>query len=235
MKITKDISLKDLVKNYPQTIEVLNTLSIDFCCGGDDTIEVAVNSNNQDLEETLALLEKKAEEPMKDSESQLISIENFKNLSINEMIDSLKMTHHKYERELMLELDELINTILLVHYENHKDQLVIIHNLFATLKMELEEHFAKEEQLIFKIMKENKNPSSEIIAFIDEVESEHDVAGDILKKLKVVTNNFKAPSDGCYTYNKTFETLETFVNDVFVHVFKENSILFPEYREKKTN
>lgn len=228
MKLNKNTTLKEIVKTYPQTIEVLNTLSIDYCCGGDDTIEKAVKENNGNLEEILSLLEEKSSEKNMD-EGAVFSIDEFKILSINDMIDSLINTHHLRERELLSELDELINKILLVHYNSHKDQLVKVHHLFGTLKTELEEHFAKEEKVVFELIKNNPNPTEEIKSYIEEVESEHDVAGEILKELKVVTDNFTAPSDGCFSYNKTFEKLKELVNDVFVHVFKENSILFPEY------
>ena len=76
MKLNKNTTLKEIVKTYPQTIEVLNTLSIDYCCGGDDTIEKAVKENNGNLEEILSLLEEKSSEKNMD-EGAVFSIDEF--------------------------------------------------------------------------------------------------------------------------------------------------------------
>lgn len=131
----------------------------------------------------------------------------------------------------MLELDSLINKIMVVHYENHANQLVELHKLFGNLKTELEEHFVKEEKLIFPLV-EDASPSQEIINYINELEADHDAAGEIIKSIQKVTNGFSAPQDACMTYRRTFDLLNDFVEDIFIHIFKENSILFPEYEKK---
>ena len=39
--ITKDMTLADVVKAYPNTIGFLNGLHLDYCCGGHDPIATA--------------------------------------------------------------------------------------------------------------------------------------------------------------------------------------------------
>lgn len=79
------------------------------------------------------------------------------------------------------------------------------------LKADLEEHFAKEEQL----------------------EDEHTGAGDVIKEIQQLTNNFTPPEDACPTFRHTYATMEALFDDIFIHIFKENSIAFPEYAEQQ--
>lgn len=229
--ITKDTTLSELVKNYPQTIELLNDLHFDYCCGGHDSIEKATNENEIDTKSFVELLNKKIEEVSTHSGDSINSIENFKNLSINEMIKDLEYTHHATERNLLEELDKLINKILIVHYEHHGEELLKVHSLFGSLKTELEAHFVKEEKLVFPLMVKNPNPTKEQLDYILELEGEHEAAGDIIKSLQLATNNYQVPEEACVTYERTYKKLNELVNDVFIHIFKENSILFTEYEE----
>ena len=48
--ITKDMTLADVVKEHPNTIGFLNGLHLDYCCGGHDTIEIAVREKGLDVE-----------------------------------------------------------------------------------------------------------------------------------------------------------------------------------------
>ena len=147
------------------------------------------------------------------------------------MVDSLIIDHHKKERDLLFEIDPLLNKILSVHFSKHGQELMKLHSLFADLKKDLEEHFITEEKITFPLILENKNPNSIIIKKVEELESDHEKAGDIIKEMIDSTDWFIAPEDACNTYKYTFELLEKLVKDVFVHIFKENSIMFEKYKE----
>lgn len=230
--INKEMTLKELVKNYPSSIEYLNDMKLDYCCGGNDTLEKAILENNLDLQEVINDLEKysKAEDNTLHEHTHN-TIEKFTELTVNDMMGALELDHHIKELDLLREIDTLLIKILNVHYKNHSDELIPLYKTFSGLKTELEIHFAKEEQLVFPKMMEKSN-KDESFTLVSELEDEHEVAGDYLKKITELTNDFTPPADACYTYKITFEKLEELVKDVYIHVFKENSILFPEYREQ---
>lgn len=229
--ISKESQLKQLVNDNPSLIELFNDLEIDYCCNGNDSLNIVSEKKNINLDSLIDLIKRTIDENKDKNNQKTIDIEEFKKLSLSGMIKSLEETHHVSERAMMLELDSLINKIMVVHYENHANQLVELHKLFGNLKTELEEHFVKEEKLIFPLV-ENASPSQEIINYINELEADHDAAGEIIKKIQKVTNGFSAPQDACMTYRRTFDLLNDFVEDIFIHIFKENSILFPEYEKK---
>ena len=224
--------IEDLVKVDTNMIDFFNKENIDFCCNGHMTVADVAKEKNIDAND----LAKKIQGAIKydnSDEEDIMNLDDFKNLDIKEMIDSLIIDHHKRERDLLFEIDPLLNKILSVHFARHGGVLIKLHSLFADLKKELEEHFVKEEEITFPLMLENESPSKEVIKKVEELETDHEEAGDIIKEMIELTDWFKVPKDACRSYIHTFDLLEELVKDVFVHIFKENSIMFEKFRNKE--
>lgn len=231
--INEKMTLAEVVKEYPQTIPFLNDFHLDYCCGGHEAIDKTAKELGLDAKQLVENLNKIANKPMIGDVDRAKDIERFEKLSVDEMIDDIQETHHVYERELMDKIEDSLNKILLVHYPHHGQELTKLHHLYAQLKADLEEHFAKEERLNFPLMHKNPIPSVDDIKRVQQLEEEHSKAGDLIKEIQELTNNFTLPDDACRTYQYTFETMEALFNDIFIHIFKENSVLFPEYYEMK--
>jgi regulator of cell morphogenesis and NO signaling len=106
-----------------------------------------------------------------------------------------------------------------------------VHKLFHNLKLELEQHLIKEEAVLFSMIKEYEASHSEVLLkkigfVVHETEDEHEAAGDILKELRTVTEDYTVPADGCATYGKTLRELQELEGDLFQHIHLENNILF---------
>ena len=226
--INTKTKIEDIVKIDSSMMGFFNQEKIDFCCNGHKTIEEVAQEKKLDSNNLLKSIENNMD--FDNSKKEGMDLEDFKTLSIEGMVDSLIIDHHKKERDLLFEIDPLLNKILSVHYSRHGQELMRLHSLFADLKKDLEEHFVKEEEITFPLMLENKNPSLETIKKVEELESDHEKAGNIIKEMIDLTDWFTAPEDACNTYKYTFELLEKLVKDVFVHIFKENSIMFEKYR-----
>lgn len=230
--ININTKIEDIVKIDNAIMEFFNRERIDFCCNGHMTIEEVAGEKNIRPQDLLEKIEKNFN-PAYSKEAQGIELEKFKDLSLKEMVASLIVDHHNKERDLLFEIDPLLNKILSVHYKHHGKELMKLHSLFANLKKELEEHFVKEEEITFPLMLENENPSPEIIKKVEDLEVDHERAGFLIKEMIDLTSWFKVPEDGCNTYKYTFNLLEKLVKDVFVHIFKENSIMFAKYIESE--
>ena len=59
------------------------------------------------------------------------------------------------------------------------------------------------------------------------MEHEHDNAGDALRQLRQLSNNYVLPEGACTTYQLTFNQLQQLESDLHIHIHKENNILFP--------
>jgi len=57
--------------------------------------------------------------------------------------------------------------------------------------------------------------------------AEHDDAGALLSRIRVLSNGFTAPEGACPTFRALFHGLEEFERDLHQHVHLENNILFP--------
>ena len=154
---------------------------------------------------------------------------DFINLSVPKLLDHIQGTHHFSERSQLFEIDKLLNKIMRVHFDHHGEELIKLHNLFADLKKELEVHFVREDEINFPAIREaweQKKITPELIADLKELEEDHDSAGEIIHEMQALTNDFTPPADGCMTYVKTFTMLKDLTESVFIHIYKENSVLF---------
>lgn len=223
--ITNNMRITDIVKAYPKAIEIFNDFHIDYCCGGKGRLEDAVEELGIDSKSFIELLNRKLSgEGASQEKEQILEIDKLMEMSVPELIDYIIATHHTKERVLLAEVDELINRVLLAHYVHHQEQLVPLHGLFSDLRKELQEHFAKEEKLIFPYMRQKETGSND--EYVKELEDEHEAAGNIIKQIEACTNDFTVPEDGCATYRLAFQKLHELIKDIYIHIFVENSLLF---------
>ncbi len=216
----------EIVSIMPKASEIFKQYKIDFCCGGNRSLSEVLYELHLDENHILNKIYEAFEENMSTKE---VSID-FRRLTSSELIEHIENTHHAYTKRILPELGELTTKIMRVHGINHK-VLFRVHKLFSMLKTELEQHLLKEEQILFPLIKEyDKNPNDQhlqkINDVINETEDEHEGAGNILKELRKITDDFKVPNDGCNTYVITFKILEELEADLFQHIHLENNILF---------
>ncbi|WP_283591900.1 iron-sulfur cluster repair di-iron protein [Clostridium butanoliproducens] len=225
--INANQKLGEVVSIFPAASRIFNDVKIDYCCGGHDTLGEALKEKGID---SYKFIEKLNEEYEKFIESNEEYIDWRKEKPINLMKNILD-THHEYTKRELKEIDVLLSKILKVHFSHHGEELLKVHRLFGLLKIELEEHLIKEEENLFPLIEKyeltkEENLKKEIDKFIKETENEHDEAGDILKELEKITRDFKAPEDACTTYKLAYDKIHNLEKDLFIHIYKENSVLF---------
>ena len=91
MNINENMTLADVVKEYPQTIPYLNELHLDYCCGGHDPIHVLAREKKMDQAELLAKLNELAEKAVNRNTNTADSINRFRELTVSEMLDDLEI------------------------------------------------------------------------------------------------------------------------------------------------
>ena len=224
-------SVGEIVSILPRASEIFKKYKIDFCCGGNRPLIDAIRENNLDEGEVL----KKLNEASVANEKLKKEGKDFRKMSPGELIEYIENTHHVYVKKSLPELSELTLKIMRVHGANH-EVLFRVHELFSKLKAELEQHLIKEEEILFPLIKEyGRGSGDELLARINkvksELENEHEGAGDILKELRKITEDYKVPEDGCSTYFATFDRIKELEEDLFQHIHLENNILFKKLRE----
>lgn len=216
----------DIVATFPGAASLFMDNRIDFCCGGNRLLAEAIEDENINKEEVLAELNVRYNE-FKDRDVEFV---DWAKESPTKLIRHVVDTHHHYLNNELPRISELVLKILQVHGLSHPE-LFKVHELFGALRLELESHLVKEEKMIFPaIMAYESDPDSNdreaLLALIEELEAEHDAAGDIIKELQKVTNYHTPPADGCGTYVLTYQKLKELEEDTFEHIHLENNILF---------
>lgn len=227
ISINSQTKLGELVTFFPDITSRLNDLHIDYCCQGERTLEAAIEGAGL-TPDFITEVQNGYNEFLAKPNKQIPVTE----LSDTELIDLILEIHHQPERVLLKELEQLLNKILIAHYDHGKELVLMLHRNFSELKMELEEHFVKEEKEIFPAMRKlDKTPEDRLAihAIILELESEHDGAGEIIKYLMKETDDFTPPEYACPTMMAAYAKLHELADDIFLHIAKENSVLFKRY------
>ena len=228
--IRKDYSLGEVVTVYPAVVKKFNDMELDYCCGGSKSLEVALKEKGVDVDKFVEDLNKEFKE-FKFENSQYV---DWREKSSEELISHIVETHHGETFRLLKEIDPLMVKVFRVHFSHGPELLMKVHSLFGKLKCELEEHLLKEENILFPLMikydkAKDKEEKKEIEGDIRIIVNEHEAAGDILKELAEVTDDYKVPEWGCISFKLLYDYLHDLEKDLFIHIHKENNILFPRY------
>lgn len=228
--IRKDYSLGEVVTVYPAVVKKFNEMELDYCCGGSKSLEVALKEKGVDVDKFVEDLNKEFKE-FKFENSQYV---DWREKSSEELIRHIVETHHGETFRLLKEIDPLMVKVFRVHFSHGPELLMKVHSLFGKLKCELEEHLLKEENILFPLMikydkAKDEKEKKEIEEDIRIIVNEHEAAGDILKELAEVTDDYKVPEWGCISFKLLYNYLHDLEKDLFIHIHKENNILFPRY------
>ncbi len=225
-RLNESMTIGEIAKDLPESMNLFYDEGIDFCCGGDRTIKQAAKEDGFDL----TVLVEKLGQVSRMTGNQKSTIP-FNEMTKEELISHIVDTHHQYVLENLPRIESLTETIKEVHGENHGDSLKPLYENFVELKNELMEHLRKEEEELFPLvikMEKGKASKKEIERLITELENEHENAGEILKENRRITKDFTPPAGACNTYVFTFEKLIEFERDLFQHIHLENNLLFKD-------
>ncbi|MDF2865285.1 MAG: protein of unknown function ScdA domain protein [Clostridia bacterium] len=237
-KFNSNQKIKDIVTKFPKAAEVFKKFKIDFCCGGDRPLIVAINNQDLDEEEILDSLNTIYENFANNKTNKSNKSKDWTSIPFTDLIDHIVNKHHAYLYENLPLISELLTKTLRAHGASHQE-LQEVYKLFHMLKMELDSHLIKEETVQYPAIEKYEKSKSivdleQAIQVSKELETEHTEAGDILKKLRKITNEYIIPADACNTYKSAYEKLEDLESDLFEHIHLENNILFPRlYSLKK--
>lgn len=217
-----------VVKVFPKASDLFKERRIDFCCGGDRPLEEVFSEDHHDSEEVMSELNEAFQEWKKKGQN----VVDWDAVAPSTLIDHIVGEHHGYLKEELNPLGELVTRIYSVH-GGRDEHLKELYRLYHQFKMEMEEHMITEENEVFPLIKVyEKEPSEELKQQISDanggLEDEHEVCGDLLKRMRIITNDFEPPEDACGSYRITYARLADLETDTFQHVHLENNVLFKQ-------
>ncbi len=232
MTVTAERTVRELALENTAATRIFEKLGIDYCCGGNKSLEEACRTSNVSVDQVIDSLEM-AEQVARAAQKD----RNWQTEPLADLVAHIKTTHHKYTRDEMARLIPLLNKVCSVHTKNHPE-LQQVRASFQSLVQELTTHLMKEEQVLFPyivgmeeavIQKEPVLPSpfGSVQHPVSMMEREHDSAGNALRAMRDASRGYTVPGDACISYQSLYKALADFEADLHQHIHLENNILFP--------
>ncbi len=229
MSLITEKTVRDLALENPAATRTFERLGIDYCCGGNRTLDEACRAAGVPVDRVLGLLD--AEIPVPGA------ARDWQAEPLAELVAHISDTHHVYTRDALARIAQLLDKVCSVHGVNHPE-LRRIQSTFAELAQELAMHLMKEEMMLFPYIVRMEEaalahepvlppPFGTVRNPVAMMMREHDGAGDALRQIRAASGNYTAPPDGCISYRTLYGALAAFEADLHQHIHLENNILFP--------
>ena len=232
MSVTTEKTLRELVLETPAATRVLEKLGIDYCCGGNQSLEQACRAANLPIGKVLDSLEAAELATKPEGKDR-----DWQQEALADLVAHITSTHHKYTRSEIARLAPLLEKVRSVHGQNHPE-LQSIQTSFLGLADELTMHMMKEEMMLFPYIVRMEEsvierqpilppPFGTVQNPVSMMMHEHDSAGDALRAMRQASGGYAAPADACVSYQTLYRTLAEFEADLHQHIHLENNVLFP--------
>lgn len=232
MSVSTAKTVRELALEIPEATRIFEKIGIDYCCGGNKSLDEACAASNASVDEvldSLELAEQAARTKQKDR--------NWQAEPLAELVGHINGTHHKYTREEIARLGPLFDKVISVHGKNHPE-LQHVRAAFRGLAQELMTHMMKEEAVLSPyivrmeeavIQKEPvlPPPFGSVQNPVGMMMHEHDSAGKALRAMRQTSAGYTPPGDACISYQTLYKALADFEKDLHQHIHLENNILFP--------
>src|SRR6266498_4864193 len=235
MNLDATQTVREVALNVPAATRVFEQFGIDYCCGGNRSLESACGAAKVPVQRVLDSLSSAAEfaETRKDVPAE----SDWKTAPLADLIAHPNNTHHKYTREEIARLGPLFEKVCRVHGANHQE-LTKIRDDFQALAQELTTHMMKEERVLFPFIERMEEaviagdpllpgPFGTVNNPVAMMEHEHETAGALLHGLRALSHDYLTPDGACFSYRTLYSALQEFERDLHQHIHLENNILFP--------
>lgn len=222
-------TLANIVTGNHFAVPVLEKYHLDFCCKGKRTLAEACTEKGLSLEMICEELDK----------STTTSQQNkmpFTEMTAEQLISFILIHHHFYVKQSMPTILGHLEKVAFKHGDRFPYMVEVL-NLFKEINDDMTAHMMKEEMILFPRIKEvetlhqanqnNNLTAGYISAPIQVMELEHDHAGELLYRIRELTNTYSPPEDACTTFQVSLAELKEFEEDLHRHVHLENNLLFP--------
>lgn len=225
------MTVREIALEMPITTRVFEEFKIDYCCHGNTLFDEACKDAGAEpgivmekIDGMIGKLGNREHEWLADA-------------SLGELIDHILDKHHVYTRAEMEQLTPLMAKVATRHGD-HYGYLLELKESFTSLCAELTPHMMKEENVLFPYIRRLEDDLSKQIQGsmppfgtvqnpIRMMRLEHDTAGDLLRKMRLVTNDYALPDDACPSFSALYSRLAEFEADLHQHIHLENNLLFP--------
>lgn len=231
-------SVRDIAVETPASTRVFEEFKIDYCCHGEidfaeacERAGIAPDIVKQKIEDIVCA-------STNDDSSQTAE------MTLTELVNYILDKHHSYTYREMAQLTPLMEKVVARHGDHHAF-LLDLKDSFAAVCSDLEQHMRKEEMVLFPYIadidyRHSMNLSVSLPPFgtirhpIAMMQREHEETGELLAKMREITDDYKLPEGACPSFMALYDRLQAFERDLHQHIHLENNVLFPRADELET-
>lgn len=220
-------TLRNMVLETPDVAGIFEELDVDYYCRGNRALRDALNENGVSLED----FKRKRDCACPD---HITPAPDWHTVSLRKLVNHIVNRHHAFLHGELPALGAWME-------ETHPGEsawLPTLRQVLLRLKRDFEVHMRKEETILFPAIVEMEIavtegrgpqalPFGSVANFSRVLEKDHRRAANLLRELRVVTNNYRCPPAAPAHLQTLFRRLQTLVADVHQHIHLENNVLFP--------
>lgn len=217
MNITAESKVGEIAAHHPMATKVFARHGIDFCCGGGKPLRQACDQRGLPTSEILSEIELAVAGTDPD-------LERWDEAPVGEIVRHIVEAYHRPLREELPRLEAMARKVARVHGDKDPERLGGLLETLLELESELEEHMAREEDVLFpEILRHQGDAPVPVDSFVDD----HSDVGKALVRLRHLTDDYRVPEAACNTWRALWHGLEALEQSLHHHIHLENNVLFP--------
>lgn len=210
-------SVGDWVRERYSRAELFEKMGIDYCCGGQKSLQEACDEKKLPVHEVIQQLEAWDQNPFQ---------EDCGAMTASQLCDHIEKNHHAYLKRILPVIQGHLEKIVRSHGVEYQE----LKETFEKFTQEITAHMKQEESVVFPMIRSKSRMQEAVYQALEE---EHDEAGSLLAAMRALTQEYQLPSCACMTLQTTWNELKELEQDMHFHVFKENHLLFPLARDQQ--
>ncbi len=214
--LTATRTLGDIAASVPGATAVFRRHKLDFCCGGNVALDQAASAKGLDPQALLSEL-RALPHPGDQEEAPREPAA---------LIDHILRRYHEVHRMQLPELERMARRVEAVHADRPEVPKGLAAHL-EHMQAELLDHMAKEEQVLFPLLRSGGHPMAR--QPINMMRHEHVDHGQALERLDALTDHQVPPPGACNTWRALYVGLAQLKDDLMTHIHLENNVLFPRF------
>lgn len=219
---TQSATVAAIVLEHPACARVFMKHRIDFCCGGEVSVEQACAARGLDAEAIRGELEA----AIRERGSSRIA--DPRAVPTAALISYIVEKHHAYLRGAFPTVLALAAKVARVHGAR-EPKLRTLSAAVEELAGALAPHLDHEEQVLFPALLSCDGEAPGAAAGLTDMVAEHREVGAILDRIQEASDDFQVPEWACNSYRTLFRELQAMDADVREHVHLENHALLPRF------
>lgn len=218
IEFTKDTPVGRIAASAPLATRVFARHGIDYCCGGGAPLEQACRRRELPVDRVL-------EEIHAETRGADADAGSWDGAPLPDLIEHILATYHRPLDEELPRIEAMARKVHAVHGDKDPERLGGIVETYLALKDDLEPHMMKEERILFPMILAGNGAMAG--GPVEVMRHEHDHAGELLRRLRALTDDYTVPAGACNTWTALWHALADLERSLHEHIHLENNILFP--------